>query len=198
MSIRILIAGLVGAAIIIGGVMLFENSSAPVSGERVTQEGVPAVPDSASVKEEPRRVPAGWQRYENASLRFTVDYPSAWTYRTENETISFSPLARATQEVEAHPRITLTLVPLVNILGAHASAAAWFDTEVLQNAERWDEHVDTQDDNPRYSFTEGMGEYPHENIIVVREATAYWFSIEASDPAVHAVLPQIAASLKFK
>lgn len=201
MNVRIMITALIGATIIVGGVLLFENGSAPVGRPSTTQEGTSSVAEPVSPKDTPRAVPAGWQRYDNASLQFTVDYPTGWSYRTEDEagtTLSFSPPVRAFQEVESNPRIILKLVPLVNVLGVHESAAAWFDVEVKKNPERWDVRADTLAGNPRYAFTEGAGEYPHENIIIMRGATAYWFTIEASDPAMHEALPQIAASLQFR
>lgn len=198
MSVRIVIAGLVGAAIIVGGVVLFENSGAPVLRERATQEGVSAVPEPTA-KEEPQPVPAGWQQYEHESLQFTVDYPTTWTYRTEESgEVAFIPPSPAPQEAEPNPRIILKLIPLVNVLGTYESSAAWFDAEVVKNPERSDARADTLVGNPRYSFTEGMGEYPHENIIIMHGAIAYWFTIEASDPSMHEILPQIAASLQFK
>lgn len=193
MTIRIIIAGLVGAVIIIGGVVLFENSGAPAP----RSQGAPQAEESAVQEDTPDPIPAGWQRHENAALRFTVDYPENWDARAEANAVSFMPLQPAPQEAEPNPRIILTLVPLVNILGQYASASTWFDTEVLKNPERWEERADTQDGNPRYSFTEGAGQYPHENIIILHGATAYWFSIEASDQAMHELLPQFAATLQF-
>lgn len=194
-----MVVALIAVIIIVGGTILLDHLGTPTSGprEKVSQ----TVRSSPANNETVDVAPAGSRRYEDyedATLLFTLDYPEHWTHRKEANSISFMPPSPAPQDAEPNPRIILTLEPLVNVLGAHAQAAAWFDTEVLQNAERWGERADTQDGNPRYSFTEGMGEYPHENIIILHGATAYRFTIAASDPAIHAVLPQIAASLEFK
>lgn len=201
MNVRIIIAALVGAAVIVGGVLIFESGSTPLLREEITADRtLPATERSTPENDAPRPVPTGWQRYESESPQFTLDYPTGWSYRTEDEagtTLSFSPPARAFQEVEPNPRIILTRIPLVNVLGTYESVAAWFEGEVLKNIERWDTRADTLAENPRYAFTEGVGEYPQENIIIMHGAAAYWFTIEASDTAMHELLPQIASSLQF-
>lgn len=192
MPTRTIIATIVVAAIIMGVVLLFDHASAPTNREEATQE--------EDREEVSRVVPAEWQRYEHESLLFTVDYPLGWTHRVETDepsTVSFMPPRPAPQEVELNPRIILKIIPLVNILGAYKSSDAWFDAEVVKNPERWGARVDTTDGNPRYTFTEGVGEYPHENIIIMHDTAAYWFTIEASDDSLHELLPQIAASLQF-
>lgn len=201
MPTRVIFAALAAAAIIVGGILLLDRTSTPTNRGGAAPEVTSRSEENPSTTAEPRTVPAGWQRYEQESLLFTLDYPAGWTYRVEAEehpTVSFMPPSPALQEVELNPRIILKLVPLVNVFGTYDSSAAWFDAEVVKNQERWDARADALYGNPRYAFTEGIGEYPHENIIIVRGATAYWFSIEASDPAIHELLPQLAASLQFR
>ncbi len=141
-----------------------------------------------------------WQTYTNSDFDFSLRYPPTWFYKlndNDSQTIYFSPPKPALFEIESEPRIILQIMSLVNVRGAHSTIADWFLNEVEKNPERFDKKQDILNGDILYSFSEGAGEYPHEQFLLIREDYVYWFSIEASDQLIHEMLPLLVQSIRF-
>lgn len=129
----------------------------------------------------------------------TLRYPADWNYR-ENETrteIEFFPLSIPADEIETAPKITLKITPLDELIAGYTTPLDWYETEVQNGFGRMDAAQEMFGSNQMFTFTEGLGEYPHYQSIIIHNQTAYWFSIDASSKILVDQFPLIVRTLEF-
>lgn len=139
-----------------------------------------------------------WPIYNFSNPTFSLRYPLGWQHLISSPgSIEFSPLQPAKYEVEPSPKITVQIMSASELQSSYTSLDDWFEKSVRGNPERFDEKKEILNGNTIYSFSEGVAEYPHEQYIVTNSKTVLWFSIEASDEAMHLNLSSMAHTVQF-
>jgi hypothetical protein len=201
MKPRTYILTFLGVALIIGFGFIIDTVIIPKPTSSLGAELLPSktVPPKVLVPTPPPSETNEWQTYYDQNQTFMLSVPPDWLITTvaEEQNVLFAPPAPAPYEVERNPHIILEITSFVNVSGVHPSFDTWFDTEVIQNPERFDVVQTKLNGNSLYSFTEGVAEYPHKNFLITRGEDIYWFTINASDEKAHNALPLIVQSIRF-
>ncbi|GEM_PF-6245962 len=170
-------------------VILNDSEKSPANAGLHAQEILRSAQDDRLIK--------GWRVYENKKYGFTLEYPPTWSVTETGADIFFRPKTPAYGEVESDPRIALTTKLRAEVMGAYKNEDAWFDAVVLKNFERFDAKKTTANGLVIYTFSEGAGEYPHDQAVVFKNGNVYWFEVEASDPSIHDAFKKLVATVRF-
>ncbi|MBI4281090.1 hypothetical protein HY628_02755 [Candidatus Uhrbacteria bacterium] len=194
-------------ALIAGGSLIFafsrkDKPKAEAFQLAANQSLPPATPQDTPPSNPSLKIVSPEPVYTNSVYQFSLPYPLGWTYRERQEKdetlVTFLPPAPAPQEAELNPHILVRLSRATNFSAPHSTLEAWFEKEVLANPERYDARRTTRDALITYSFSEGVGEYPHQNAVISQNDRAAWFTIEASDPAMHAAFERMVEAVRLE